>query len=38
LTFDAQATTISTMAIQVLIFGIHLARSTRGKPCAPPQA
>jgi hypothetical protein len=26
------------MAIQVLIFGIHLARSTRGKPCAPPQA
>jgi hypothetical protein len=25
------------MAIQVLIFGIHLARSTRGKPCAPPQ-
>jgi hypothetical protein len=26
------------MSIQVLIFGIHLARSTRGKPCAPPQA
>jgi len=26
------------MAIQALIFGIHLARSTRGKPCAPPQA
>jgi hypothetical protein len=26
------------MVIQVLIFGIHLARSTRGKPCAPPQA
>eukprot|EP01034_Spumella_vulgaris_P041171 gene41171-50963_t len=25
------------MSIQVLIFGIHLARSTRGKPCAPPQ-
>jgi hypothetical protein len=25
------------MAIQVLIFGIHHARSTRGKPCAPPQ-
>jgi hypothetical protein len=38
LTFDDQATTISAMAIQVLIFGIHLARSTRGKPCAPPQA
>jgi hypothetical protein len=26
-----------SMSIQVLIFGIHLARSTRGKPCAPPQ-
>jgi hypothetical protein len=38
LTFEAKATTISPMAIQVLIFGIHLARSTRGKPCAPPQA
>jgi hypothetical protein len=37
LTFDSQATTITPMAIQVLIFGIHLARSTRGKPCAPPQ-
>ena len=24
------------MAIQILIIGIHLARSTRGKPCAPP--
>jgi len=24
------------MSIQVLIVGIHLARSTRGKPCAPP--
>jgi len=26
------------MSIQVLIVGIHLARSTRGKPCAPPIA
>lgn len=26
------------MSIQVLIVGIHLARSTRGKPCAPPQS
>jgi hypothetical protein len=25
-----------SMSIQVLIVGIHLARSTRGKPCAPP--
>jgi len=24
------------MSIQALIVGIHLARSTRGKPCAPP--
>jgi hypothetical protein len=24
------------MAIQILIIGIHLARSTRGKPGAPP--
>jgi len=24
------------MSIQVLIVGIHLARSTRGKPGAPP--
>jgi hypothetical protein len=30
--------TIIVMSIQVLIVGIHLARSTRGKPCAPPQA
>jgi hypothetical protein len=36
LTFDARATTIAAMSIQVLIVGIHLARSTRGKPCAPP--
>jgi hypothetical protein len=28
---------IHPMSIQVLIVGIHLARSTRGKPCAPPQ-
>jgi len=26
------------MSIQVLIVGIHLARSTRGKPGAPPVA
>jgi len=26
------------MSIQVLIVGIHLARSTRGKPGAPPAA
>jgi hypothetical protein len=37
LTFGGLATTIEAMSIQVLIFGIHLARSTRGKPCAPPQ-
>jgi hypothetical protein len=24
------------MSFQTLIVGIHLARSTRGKPCAPP--
>jgi len=24
------------MSIQFLIFGQHLARSTRGRPCAPP--
>jgi len=24
------------MSIQLLIIGIHLARSTRGRPCAPP--
>jgi hypothetical protein len=27
---------IATMPISVLIVGVHLARSTRGKPCAPP--
>jgi hypothetical protein len=29
--------TITDMSIQLLIVGIHLARSTRGRPCAPPQ-
>lgn len=26
------------MNIQTLIMGVHLARSTRGRPCAPPLA
>jgi hypothetical protein len=36
LTAGLPSVTIAAMSIQVLIVGIHLARSTRGKPCAPP--